>query len=112
MSNIDQFGKDDPEPWKPNDTEYALYEDIDRTEIKGYGDDETEDDDETDDEKSSVTSSNSSTTTTSSTATTTPRTTVTRPKRMKQPKPRKTYTKVLQEDTDFMDEKYTIPKKI
>jgi len=106
MSNIDQFGKDDPEPWKPTDTEYAMYEDIDRTEIKGYGDDDDDDydddDDDDDDEKSSVTSSTASSTTTP----------VTRPKKVKQSKPRKTYTQVLQEDTDFMDEKYTIPKKI
>ena len=39
MTDFRKIGKDDPEPWKPNEVEYALYDDIDRSEIKGYDDD-------------------------------------------------------------------------
>ena len=111
MSDFRKIGKEDPEPWKPDEVEYALYDDIDRTKIKGYGDDEgddedddedeDEDEDEYEDETSSVTSSNTSSTSNStSKSKSTPIL-----NRKRKPRPVVHYDQLLQEDTNFVSEK-------
>ena len=112
MADFRRVGKDDPEPWKPDEVEYALYDDIDRTKIKGYAhDDEEESDEESDEETPTPTESDTDEDGTSSvTSSTTSNPTII--KNMRRRKPRWTattpssvqYANILQEDNDFVPE--------